>query len=71
MGIHKVLKCDKFFKWVNDDNEIEKRIMMMLTEITKELSELRILYKLIKKGQSIVFMLLIAIIVALAIAMLV
>jgi len=42
----KCLRCDKFLKWVNDDNEMEKRILVMLTEIKKELSELRMLVKL-------------------------
>ena len=45
----KCLRCDKFLKWVNDDNEMEKRILLMLTEI-KEVSELRMLVKLIEKG---------------------
>ncbi|KAJ8442795.1 hypothetical protein Cgig2_016261 [Carnegiea gigantea] len=54
----KCLQCDKFLKWVNDDNEMEKRLLVMLTEI-KELSELRMLVKLIEKGQSVVYMLLI------------
>ena len=45
----KCLGCDKFLKWVNDDNEMEKRILLMLTEI-KEVSELRMLVKLIEKG---------------------
>ncbi|KAJ8431382.1 hypothetical protein Cgig2_027976 [Carnegiea gigantea] len=31
--------------WVNDDNEMEKRILVMLTEIKKEFSELRMLVK--------------------------
>ncbi|KAJ8439118.1 hypothetical protein Cgig2_027044 [Carnegiea gigantea] len=52
-GYMKCLRCNKFLKWVNDDNEMEKRILMMLTEINKELSELRILVKLIEKGQSV------------------
>ena len=65
----KCLRCDKFLKWVNDDNEMEKRILVVLTEIKKELLELRMLVKLIKKGQSVVYMLLIGIIVALAILM--
>ena len=67
----KCLRCDKFLKWVNDDNEMEKRILVMLTEIKKELSELRMLVKLIEKGQSVVYMLLIGIIVALVIVMVV
>ncbi|KAJ8443286.1 hypothetical protein Cgig2_015764 [Carnegiea gigantea] len=50
--------CDKFLKRVNDDNEMEKRIIVMLIEI-KELSELTMLVKLIEKGQSIVYILLI------------
>jgi len=45
--------------------------MMMLTEIKKEQSELRMLFMLVEKGKSIVFMLLIGIIVALAIVMVV
>ncbi|KAJ8430018.1 hypothetical protein Cgig2_008457 [Carnegiea gigantea] len=44
----KCLRCDKFLKWVNDDNEMEKRNLVMLTEIKKELSELRI-YKVKEK----------------------
>jgi len=40
---------------------------MMLTEIKKELSKLRMLVKLIEKGQSIAYMLLIAIILVLGI----
>ena len=43
----------------------------MLAEIKKELSELRMLVKLIEKGQSVVYMLLIGIIVALVIVMVV
>ena len=43
----------------------------MLTEIKKELSELRMLVKFIEKGQSVVYMLLIGIIVALVIVMVV
>ncbi|KAJ8442543.1 LOW QUALITY PROTEIN: hypothetical protein Cgig2_026485 [Carnegiea gigantea] len=58
-GIHKVLK------WVNDDNKMEKRIIAMLTEIKRVL----MLVKLIEKGQSIVYMLLIGIIVTLVIVM--
>ena len=67
----KSLRCDKFLKWVNDDNEMEKKIIVMVTEIKKELSELRMLVKLIEKGQSIVYMLLIGIIVALVLVMVV
>jgi len=70
-GYIKCLRCDKFLKWVNEGNEMEKRIMMMLTEIKKEQSELRMLFMLVEKGKSIVFMLLIGIIVALAIVMVV
>jgi len=43
----KYLCCGKFLKLVNDDNDIEKRVMMMLTKIKKELSKLRMLFKLI------------------------
>ena len=67
----KCIGCDKFLKWVNDDNEMEKRILLMLTEIKKELSELRMLVTLIENGQSVVYMLLIGIIVALVIVMVV
>ena len=66
----KCLQCDKFLKWANDDNEMEKRILVMLIEI-KELSELRMLVKFIEKGQSVVYMLLIGIIVTLVIVMVV
>ncbi|KAJ8420925.1 hypothetical protein Cgig2_030219 [Carnegiea gigantea] len=55
----KCLRCDKFLKWVNDDNGMGKRILVMLTEIKKEFSELRMLVKLIEKGQSVVYMLLV------------
>jgi len=63
-----VLTLWQVLKVVNDDNDMEKRIIVMLTEI-KELLELRMLVKLIDKGQSIVYMLLIGIIVALDIVM--
>ena len=45
----KSLWCDKFVKRVDDDRDMEKRMMMMLTKI-KELSELRMLFTLIEKG---------------------
>ena len=67
----KCLQCDKFLKRFNDDNEMEKRITVMLIAIKKELSELRMLFILIEKEQSIVYMLLIGIIVALDIVMVV
>ena len=47
----KCLRCDKFLKWINHNNDMEKRIMMMLTEIKNELSELRMLVKLLKKDK--------------------
>jgi len=48
---------------------MEKRIIMMLTDIKNELPELRILIKLIEKGQSIVYMLLVGIVVVLGIVL--
>lgn len=61
----KCIRCDKFLKWVNDDNEMEKRILGMLTEMKKDLTELRMVVKLIEKGQSVVYILLIGVIIAL------
>ncbi|KAJ8421208.1 hypothetical protein Cgig2_025006 [Carnegiea gigantea] len=67
----KCLLCDKFLKRINDDNEMEKRIMIMLTKFKKELSELKMIFKLMEKGLSIVYMLLIGVIVVLTTVMVV
>uniref|UniRef100_A0A7C9D670 Uncharacterized protein n=1 Tax=Opuntia streptacantha TaxID=393608 RepID=A0A7C9D670_OPUST len=67
----KCLRCDKFLKWVNHENDMERRIMMMLTDIKNELSELRMLVKLIEKGQSTIYMLLVGITVVLGIVVIV
>jgi len=67
----KCLRCDKFLKWVNHENDMERRIIMMLTDIKNKLSELRMLVKLIEKGQSIMYMLLVGIIVVLGIVVII
>ena len=67
----KCLRCDKFLKWINHENDMERQIMMMLTDIKNELSELRMLVKLIEKGQSTIYMLLVGIIVVLGIVVIV
>jgi len=46
---------------------MEKRIMIILTDIKNELPELTMLVKLIEKGQSAIYMLLVGIIVVLGI----
>ena len=56
----KCLRCDKFLKWV--ENDMERRIIMMLAEIKNKLSELRMMGKLIEKGQSTMYMLLVGVI---------
>ena len=53
----KCLQCDKFLKLVNHENDMERRIIMMLAEIKNKLSELRMMGKLIEKGQSTMYML--------------
>ena len=67
----KCLRCDKFLKWVNHENDIDSRIIMMLTEIKNELAELRMMVKLIEKGQSTMYMLLVGVIVVLGIVVIV
>jgi len=70
-GIIKCLRCEKFLKCVNHENDKKKRITMMLTNIKNELSKLRMLVKLIEKGQSTIYMLLVGIIVVLGIVLVV
>ena len=65
------LQCDKFLKWVNHENDMERQIMTMLTDIKNELSELRMLVKLIEKGQSTIYMMLVGVIVVLGIVVIV
>jgi len=50
---------------------MERWILMMLTDIKNELSELRMLVKLIKKGQSTIYMSLVGVIVVLGIVVIV
>ena len=67
----KCLRCDKFLKWVNHEDDIQRQIIMMLSEIKNELSELRMMVKLIEKGQSTMYMLLVGVIVVLGIVVIV
>ena len=67
----KCLQCYKFFKWVNHEDDIQRQIIMMLSEIKNELSELRMMVKLIEKGQSTMYMLLVGVIVVLGIVVIV
>uniref|UniRef100_A0A7C9A184 Uncharacterized protein n=1 Tax=Opuntia streptacantha TaxID=393608 RepID=A0A7C9A184_OPUST len=81
-GIRKVLqsttnpgrvyfKCansDKFLGWADEVKQnMEGKILTDIAEVKKEVTELKMIVKMIEKGQSVVIMLLIAVIVVLTV----
>ena len=62
----KCTNCDKFLGWADEVKQnMEGRILTDIAEVKKEVAELKMIVKMIEKGQSVVIMLLIAIIVML------
>jgi len=58
-------------KWVNHENDMDRRIIMMLTKIKNELAELRMMVKSIERGQNTMYILLVGVIVVLGIVVIV
>jgi len=64
----KCMNCDKFLGWADEVKQnMDGKMLTDIEELKKEVRELKMIVKMIEKGQSVVIMLLIAIIVVLTI----
>jgi len=66
----KCLKCEKLLGWVHDANpNLERRLLSEIEILKHELRELKMMLKTVEKGQSILAMLEIGVIVSVALGL--
>jgi len=66
----KCLRCEKFLGWVDEENpNLERRLLCEIEEVKHQLRELKIMVKILEKGQSILAILEVGVIVLLAIVL--
>ena len=66
----KCLRCEKFLGWVHEANpNLERRLVSEIEIVKHELRELKMMLKIVEKGQSILAMLEIGVIVLIALVL--
>ena len=71
-GYYKCMRCEKFVKWADEAKcDCDKKILKSFNEVKVELTEIRVMLKLIEKGQNIMLMLLVAVIIIVSFVMVV
>ena len=66
----KCFRCEKFLGWVDEANpNLQRRLLSEIEIVKHELRELKMMLKILEKGQSILAMLEIGVIVLLALVL--